>query len=318
MTSTSTPTNTLVNTATPTSTPSSTPTAVTVSASQGPNPPGNSNQLSGATNVPVQQVVLTNPSSSTVTLTSLTLTVSGTGNPSDITSVTLLDNGTPLVTTAFTYTTATFSLSQTLLGSSSVTYTVQANFGTNAAGGYTFSLTGASGTNGQAVLFSGLPVAGATVSVAQATSTPTNSYTPTTTASNTPSGTATLIPTLTFTPTYTSTPSHTSTSTPNPPTSTATSTPVGNTGVVVYPNPATGDTVNVLPPTHSGMEDVRVEIFTSAFRKVLDESFASVPPGVAVTVELKDKWGRPLADGLYYVVVTVDGKRSIAKLLVLR
>jgi hypothetical protein len=93
---------------------------------------------------------------------------------------------------------------------------------------------------------------------------------------------------------------------------------VGNTGVVIYPNPAKGDTVNVLPPTHAGMEDVRVEIFTSAFRKVLDETFASVPPGVAVTVELKDKWGRPLADGLYYVVVTVDGKRSITKLLILR
>jgi hypothetical protein len=287
---------------------------VTVSATQGTNPPGNSKQLSGATNVPVQQVVLTNPSSSTVTLTSLTLTVSGTGNPSNITSVTLLENGTPVVTTAFTYTTATFSLSQTLT-SSSVTYTVQANFGTNATGTYTFNLTGASGTNGQAVLFSGLPVAGATVTVAQATSTPTNSFTSTTTASNTPSPTATFTPTLTFTRTYTSTPSNTST--PNPPTPTATSTPVGNTGVVVFPNPAKGDTVNVLPPAHAGMADVRVEIFTSAFRMVQDEFFASVPPGVAVTVELKDKWGRPLADGLYYVLVTVDGKRSFAKLLIL-
>ena len=187
---------------------------MTVAATQGTNPPGNSNQLSGATNVPVQQVVLTNPSSSTVTLTSLTLTVSGTGNPANITSVTLLDNGTPVTTVAFTYTTATFSLSQTL-SSSSVTYTVQANFGTNAAGSYTFSLTGASGSNGQAVLFSGLPVAGATVSVGQATSTPTNSFTPTATASYTPSSTATLIPTLTFTRTYTSTPSN-STATLNP------------------------------------------------------------------------------------------------------
>jgi hypothetical protein len=252
-----------------------------------------------------------------VTLTSLTLTVSGTGNPADITSVTLLDNGTPVTTAAFSYTTATFSLSQTLT-SSSVTYTVQANFGTNAAGDYTFSLTGASGSNGQEVLFSGLPVAGATVSVGQATSTPTNSFTPTPTESNTPSGTATLIPTLTFTPTFTSTPSHTSTSTPNPPTSTATSTPAGNGKVVVYPNPVAGETVNVLPPAHSGMQDVRVEIFTLAFRRVLDESFASVPPGVAVTVELKDNWGQPLADGLYYVVVTLDGKRSITKLLILR
>jgi hypothetical protein len=291
---------------------------VTVSATQGTNPPGSSNQLSGAGNVPVQQVVLTNPSGSTVTLTSLTLTVSGTGNPTNITSVTLFQNGTPLVTAAFTYTTATFSFSQTLLGSSSVTYTVQANFGTNAAGSYTFSLTGASGSNGQAVLFSGLPVAGATVSVAQATSTPTISYTPTFTTSMTPTATFTssFTPTLTFTRTYTSTPSNTST--PNLPTPTATSTPVGNTGVVIYPNPAKGDTVNLLPPAHSGMEDVRVEIFTSGFRKVQDEVVPSVPPGVAVTVELKDRWGRPLADGLYYIEVTVNGKHYFAKLLVLR
>jgi hypothetical protein len=313
-----TPTRTFTNTFTTTATMTftGTPTVVTVSASQGSNPPGNSNQLSGASNVPVQQVVLTNPSGSTVTLTSLTLTVSGTGNPSDITSVTLLDNGTPIVTTAFTYTTATFSLSGTL--STSVTYTVQANFGMNAAGSYTFSLTGASGTNGQAVLFSGLSVAGAMVSVAQATSTPTNSFTPTPTASNTPSGTATLIPTLTFTPTYTSTPSHTSTSTPNPPTPTVTSTPAGNTGVVIYPNPVTGPTVNVLPPRYSGVQAVRIEIFTLSFRKVLDETFQDVASGTAITLPLKDQWGASLADGLYYVIVTVDGKRSIAKLLVLR
>ena len=93
---------------------------------------------------------------------------------------------------------------------------------------------------------------------------------------------------------------------------------MGNTGVVIYPNPAKGDTVNVLPPAHTGMEDVRVEIFTSAFRKVQEEIFPNVPPGVAVTVELKDRWGKPLADGLYYVVVIVDGKRSISKLLILR
>jgi hypothetical protein len=65
------------------------------------------------------------------------------------------------------------------------------------------------------------------------------------------------------------------------------------------------------------MADVRVEIFTSAFRMVQDEFFASVPPGVAVTVELKDKWGRTLADGLYYIRVTVNGKSYFAKLLVL-
>jgi hypothetical protein len=66
------------------------------------------------------------------------------------------------------------------------------------------------------------------------------------------------------------------------------------------------------------MEDVRVEIFTGAFRRVQDRTFYNQPGGVAVTIELKDKWGAPLANGLYYVVVVIDGHRSIAKLLILR
>lgn len=74
----------------------------------------------------------------------------------------------------------------------------------------------------------------------------------------------------------------------------------------------------MLPPVYPGVSNVEVEIFTTAFRKVQAETFPSVPPGVAVIVELKDKWGMPLADGLYYMVVTVDGKRSIVKFLILR
>jgi hypothetical protein len=101
-------------------------------------------------------------------------------------------------------------------------------------------------------------------------------------------------------------------------TSSFTSTPVGNKGVIIYPNPVTGPTVNVLPPPFPGTAEVRVEIFTPSFRKVQDENFPDVPAGVAVQVELKDRWGKPLADGLYYLVVVVNGNRSIGKLLVLR
>jgi hypothetical protein len=88
--------------------------------------------------------------------------------------------------------------------------------------------------------------------------------------------------------------------------------------VVIYPNPAPGQSVYVLPPAYQGIEDVRIEIFTEAFRKILDKTYPSVPSGAAVTVELKDKWGAPLANGLYYVVVIIDGHRFIAKLLILR
>lgn len=205
------------------------------------------------------------------------MSVSGAGDPSDITSLTLLANGLPIATTTVSGTTATLSFSGNISASSSVTYRVVVNFGTNASGTYSFSVTGASGNNGQAVQFSGLSVAGATITVSHPTSTPTSS-----------------------------------------PTVTVTATPADNTVVLVYPNPATGSSVNVLAPAYSGSEDVRVEIFTLGFRKVLDEPFQDVPAGKPVTVQLKDQWGTPLANGLYYVMVTVDGKHSTAKLLILR
>ena len=301
-----TPTNTLMNTAT------STPTPVTVSASLGSGAPGNSSQLAGTSNVSVQQVVLTNPSNSAINMTSITLTVTGTGNPANITGVTLWANGTAITTTTFTGITAVYSFTDTLPASSSVTYTVTADFGTNAVGNYSFSVTGASGTNGEAAQFSGLPVSGATVTVSSATATPssTASLTPSATPSFTP--TASSTPTSTWTAVFTNTP----TGTPVPPSFTPTSTPSSNV-VVVYPNPVTGGSVNVVPPAYSGSQDVRVEIFTLAFRRVVDQTFKDVPSGTALSVTLKDNWGKPLADGLYYVVVTVNGKHSIAKLLVL-
>ena len=87
---------------------------------------------------------------------------------------------------------------------------------------------------------------------------------------------------------------------------------------MVYPNPATGNSVSVLPPAYSGSQGVQAEIFTLSFRKVLDETFAAVPAGTAVSIILDDRWGHPLANGLYYVVVTVGGRHSTAKLLILR
>jgi hypothetical protein len=92
---------------------------------------------------------------------------------------------------------------------------------------------------------------------------------------------------------------------------------VGNPTVIIYPNPNPGPVVNILPPAYTGSQDVHVLIFTASFRKVEDVTFPSVPSGVAVTVELKDHWGHRLADGLYYVLVIVDGHRSMTKLLVL-
>ncbi|HEY5038080.1 MAG TPA: T9SS type A sorting domain-containing protein, partial [bacterium] len=95
-------------------------------------------------------------------------------------------------------------------------------------------------------------------------------------------------------------------------------TPKGTPTPIIFPNPAPGPTVNILPPPYSGPSFVRVEIFTLAFRKVLDRFFYNIPSGVSVQVNLADRWGSPLASGIYYVVVTTSSGRSIGKLLILR
>jgi hypothetical protein len=64
--------------------------------------------------------------------------------------------------------------------------------------------------------------------------------------------------------------------------------------------------------------NVRIQIFTVAFREVEDETIPNLPAGTSkVSVPLVDREGKPLADGLYYVVITANGKRSVLKLLIL-
>ena len=64
---------------------------------------------------------------------------------------------------------------------------------------------------------------------------------------------------------------------------------------------------------------MKIQLFTTALRKVREDSFSSVPAGVLQAyIELKDKWGTPLANGLYYVVVSTGSHRSIGKILVNR
>jgi len=266
---------------------------VTLQSSQGNNPPNNSNQIPGAAGVTIQQIQLTNPGGNTVTLTSLTL--SG-ATSAEVTSLSLLKNGVVITTTGFTGSTATFNFTDTIGPTGgTVTYQVVASFSNSApTGSYQFNVTGGAGTNGQAVVFGNMPVPGADITIVAVTPTPSNSPT------NSPTFTSTV------------------TAVPATPTNTATPTPAGNKNVVIYPNPVTGTSVNVLPQAYSGVSNVEVEIFTTGFRKVQEETFPNVPPGVAVTLQLTDKRGTPLANGLYYLVVIVDGQRSIAKLLILR
>lgn len=68
-----------------------------------------------------------------------------------------------------------------------------------------------------------------------------------------------------------------------------------------------------------GDGDVKLQVFTAAFRKIIDRPLGTMPVGVhQVKLELKDQWGAKLANGLYYVVVQKGTKRSIAKLLIVR
>ncbi len=225
----------------------------------------------------------------------MTLSVSGTGNPSAITGVTLLRNGVPVATTTFSGSTATFNITDPLPASSSVTYTVTANFGAGASGNYQFSITGASG--GYGVIgagtfyqFNGLPVAGASIAVANAT------------------------------PTKTSTPTPTSTESDDRP--------------VIYPNPSDGtQPVTVQVALTQATDSVKLQIFTLAFRSIQDMTVSSSSPGVTaslvtgataktwrIPLPASDKWGSPMASGLYYVVITntADGKKTIGKMLILR
>jgi hypothetical protein len=124
---------------------------------------------------------------------------------------------------------------------------------------------------------------------------------------------------MTWTPTFTqtTTANFTETATKTPAFS-ATGTPVVDGILAIYPNPVSGGSVYILPPIFGGVSDVRIRIFTVSYRKVLDTIIPKVPSGRVVQVRLTDSWGRPLADGLYYVVVTTARGRYTAKLVVLK
>jgi hypothetical protein len=94
---------------------------------------------------------------------------------------------------------------------------------------------------------------------------------------------------------------------------TITTTPLSRPAL--YPNPASGNTIDLYIP-YSGHVDVVV--YTLAFRGVIHQSLDRATPGETLPISLSDDWGMPLSDGLYYVVVKSTGNRWVGKLLVLR
>lgn len=62
-----------------------------------------------------------------------------------------------------------------------------------------------------------------------------------------------------------------------------------------------------------------ISVYTTAFRRVNEINLPALPAGATdVALPLTDRWGKPLANGLYYVVVQTSQGRFITRLLVLR
>jgi FlgD Ig-like domain len=105
------------------------------------------------------------------------------------------------------------------------------------------------------------------------------------------------------------------------PTATATPAPGAApiSGVIPYPNPSTGETVRIQFVLATGSSDVKLRIFTTAFRKVKTQDLGSFPAGVqTILITLTDDHGRALANGVYYVEISDSQGRAIGKLMILR
>jgi GH18 family chitinase len=149
------------------------------------------------------------------------------------------------------------------------------------------------------------------------TSTPSSTLTETATSTATGTNSYTTTPTVTTSYTSTQTSTHTPTDTPIfTVTNTPTSTP-SKGEPVVYPNPVTGPTTGVQIPIQTATR-VSLKIFTLAFREVRTIDEGIVPVGVSLSVDLSDKQGVPLANGLYYFVIEAGPSKWVSKVLVLR
>jgi hypothetical protein len=101
------------------------------------------------------------------------------------------------------------------------------------------------------------------------------------------------------------------------PTATAQVTPVSNP--VLYPNPVSGPgPILIRLPNYLGVADIPVKVYTIAFRLVDKFTAYQMAGGSDVSLPLTDQGGTPLANGLYYVVVTTPENRSTLKLLIIR
>ena len=72
-------------------------------------------------------------------------------------------------------------------------------------------------------------------------------------------------------------------------------------------------------PLGEDADHVRLLLFTTAYRKVLDQELGPMAAGMNdVVLILRDSKGKPLSNGMYYIVINTENARAIGKLLILR
>jgi hypothetical protein len=89
---------------------------------------------------------------------------------------------------------------------------------------------------------------------------------------------------------------------------------------VLYPNPLKEDgPVHLKIPFDRPHDYVNVRVFTTAFRNIYENKTLFISEGVfEMDLDPVRFKGSPPANGFYYVVIDIPGRRWIAKLLILK
>lgn len=295
------PTSTVTPTFTTTFTPTTTPTKTSTNT-----PTASSTTTSTAT--PTTSFTPTNTGTATSSFTS-TFTGTATGTPTVTSSATW--TGTPTLSPTFTSSgtpTNTLTITPTLTwtgtptDSATSTWTLSPTLTPTITSTFTSTPTNTSCMDAFGNTCTFTPTF---TNTATSTSTLTNTWTWTITTTFTPtqSFTGTYTPTPTWSPTITSTPTSSSTPTNNS-TPTQSTIPTSTPGVTgIYPNPVQdGSPIHVGYLLNQGAQQVKLKIFTLAFRKIYEDDNLSTAAGGQVYTLIGSRLGNT-ANGVYYVVI---------------
>jgi hypothetical protein len=89
---------------------------------------------------------------------------------------------------------------------------------------------------------------------------------------------------------------------------------------VIYPNPVAGTTpVNLQMTLMKPVKRFTMMLYTTAYRKVNSWFAENLSAETYNTpLEIQDISGTPLANGVYFLVLNLDGERQVLKMMVLR